>query len=110
MTNPVPFRLNDTNALRLLREIAADSARVVLLTHAKQRMRQRQITLAQVLDVMRKGWMAEPATVDNPILADQPWQAGTALLNLDPDEAVGDGWGVSYTLPIHMEKPQPHKE
>ncbi len=36
----------------------------MLLTHAKQRMRQRQITLAQVLDVMRKGRVAEPATVD----------------------------------------------
>lgn len=57
-----------------------------------------------------RGSIAEPATANNPILADQLWQAGTALLNLDPDEAVGDGWGVSYTLPIHMEKPQPHKE
>ena len=47
-----------------MREIAADSARVVLLAHAKQRMRQRQVTLAQVLDVLRKGRMAESASVD----------------------------------------------
>lgn len=64
MKEPTQFRLNDANALRLLREVAADSARVVLLAHARQRMKQRQITLTQVLDVLRKGSLAEPAALD----------------------------------------------
>ncbi len=64
MKEPTQFRLNDANALRLLREVAADSGRVVLLAHARQRMKQRQITLTQVLDVLRKGSLAEPAALD----------------------------------------------
>lgn len=61
---PKAFRLNDANALRLVREIAVDSGRVVVLPHAKQRMKSRHITLAQVLDVLRKGTLEEPAALD----------------------------------------------
>ena len=64
MANPIPYRLNDANARKLLREIAGDSARVVLLPHARQRMKQRQITLVQVLAVLRNGNLAEPAALD----------------------------------------------
>lgn len=64
MNTPAPFRLNDANALKLLREVAADSSRVVLLPHARQRMKQRHVTLPQVLDVLRKGGLAEPAALD----------------------------------------------
>lgn len=64
MANPIPYRLNDANALKLLREVAAESARVVLLHHARKRMRERQISLGQVLDVLRKGTLAEPAALD----------------------------------------------
>lgn len=64
MNRPTPYRLNDANALKLLREVAADSARVVLLPHARQRMKQRQVTLPQVLEVLRKGRLTEPAALD----------------------------------------------
>jgi hypothetical protein len=64
MKTPTPFRLNDANALKLLREVAADSARVVLLPHARQRMKQRHVTLLQVLEVLRKGTLSEPAALD----------------------------------------------
>jgi hypothetical protein len=64
MPNVRAFRLNDANALKLLREIAGDSGRVVILQHAKARMRERGITLPQVLEVLRKGSLAEPASLD----------------------------------------------
>ena len=64
MNRPTPFRLNDANALKLLREVSADSGRVVLLPHARQRMKQRHVTLPQVLDVLRKGVLVEPAALD----------------------------------------------
>jgi len=64
MANSTPYRLNDANALKLLREVAKDSGRVVLLRHARQRMKQRQITLAQVLTVLRTGSLAESAACD----------------------------------------------
>lgn len=64
MANPISYRLNDANALKLLREVAKDSGRVVLLRHARQRMKERQITLPQVLTVLQKGTLAEPAACD----------------------------------------------
>jgi hypothetical protein len=41
---PIPFKLNDTNLQRLIREAAADTARVFFSPHAKKRMRERKIT------------------------------------------------------------------
>ena len=64
MTNPIPYRLNDANALKLLRDVAKDSGRVVLLPHARKRMKERQITLAQVLTVLRTASLAESAACD----------------------------------------------
>jgi hypothetical protein len=64
MSNARAFRLNDANALKLLREIVKDSGRVVVLKHAKARMKERGITLPQVLEVLRKGSLAEPACLD----------------------------------------------
>ncbi len=40
---PLPFRLSGPMALRLIREIAQDSSRVVVTTHARKRMLQRRI-------------------------------------------------------------------
>lgn len=56
-----PLQLSDVGFLRKLRSIAADSARVVLTTHAKARMRQRRINLKQVLHCLQKGHIVEPA-------------------------------------------------
>jgi hypothetical protein len=61
---PLPLKLNDANALKRLREIATDSARVIFTRHAKQRMKQRRITTAQVLACLSAGSIAEPAHID----------------------------------------------
>lgn len=64
MVQPVPLRMNDATALKVLREIARDSANVVFTHHARQRMRQRKITPAQVLACLQRGIVSEPVTLD----------------------------------------------
>ena len=56
-----PLPLNDANFLQRLRLIVADSSRIVLLKHAKERMRKRKISFRQVLDCLRSGRIAERA-------------------------------------------------
>jgi len=58
-----PFPLNDANFLKRLRDVAADSARVKLTVHARERMGQRRLTLPQVLDCLRRGRIDESATL-----------------------------------------------
>lgn len=60
-SSPLPFALNDANFLKRLRQAAADSSRVVVLSHAGKRMKQRRVTFAQVLSCLRKGMVREPA-------------------------------------------------
>ena len=55
------MQLSDAGFLKKLRAIAKDSHRVVLTSHAKQRMKQRRINLRQVLECLRKGRINEPA-------------------------------------------------
>lgn len=57
----LPFALNDANFLKRLRQAAADSSRVVVVQHAKQRMRERKINLNQVISCLQKGTVSEPA-------------------------------------------------
>lgn len=64
MSDPVPLRMNDASALKLLREIAADSARVIFTHHALQRMRQRKVSTSQVLTCLQRGIVAEPVALD----------------------------------------------
>lgn len=47
-----------------IRASAKHSANVVLTTHAQQRMRQRRITLAMVLDVLQHGTLSRPPEPD----------------------------------------------
>ncbi|WP_322094580.1 DUF4258 domain-containing protein [Paraburkholderia bannensis] len=61
-TQPTPFRLNDANLQRLIRETAQDTARVFMSPHAKRRMRERKITPTQVYDCLRRGSVFEPHT------------------------------------------------
>jgi hypothetical protein len=56
-----PLKLSDHSFTKMLRAIAVDSDRVVLTKHAKKRMKQRRISLAQVLVCLRKGRIVEPA-------------------------------------------------
>ena len=61
MAKVQPLRPSDASFIRKLRAIAADSNRVVLTDHAKKRMKERRITLRQVLECLRKGRIDEPA-------------------------------------------------
>jgi hypothetical protein len=58
------FEMNDATLRRKIAEIAADSSRVVITAHAKQRMRKRSVLLTQVLYVLRRGHVVEPAHLD----------------------------------------------
>ena len=64
MPDPVPLRMNDTTALRILREIAEDSARVIFTKHASQRMRQRKVSPVQVIACLQRGIIREPVALD----------------------------------------------
>ena len=58
---PLPFALNDANFLKRLRSAAADSAHVLVMPHAKKRMRERKISMVQILACLKKGTISEPA-------------------------------------------------
>ncbi len=64
MPEPVSLRMNDASALKLLREIAADSARVIFTHHARQRMRQRKVSPVQVIACPQRGVVREPVALD----------------------------------------------
>lgn len=61
MITPLPFILNDANFLKRLHLAAADTARIVTMPHAVKRMKQRKVTLNQVVECLRKGMVSEPA-------------------------------------------------
>lgn len=56
--------MTEHTALRLIREIAADSSRVFLSAHARQRMRERHISVRQVFECLKRGQIAEPPHQD----------------------------------------------
>jgi hypothetical protein len=56
--------MNDVSLKRKIAQLAADSSRVVILPHARRRMRQRHILLTQVLHCLRSGNVIEPAHLD----------------------------------------------
>lgn len=64
MAEPVPLRMNDATALKVLREIAQDSAQVIFTHHARQRMRQRKVSPVQVLTCLQRGIASEPVALD----------------------------------------------
>lgn len=55
----LPLNLSPISALRIVRAIAADSSKVKLTRHARERMAQRDITLPQLLRCLRTGRIAE---------------------------------------------------
>jgi hypothetical protein len=61
---PIPFEMNDRLLARRIAELARDSSRVVLLPHAKRRMQKRGVSYSQVLQVLTKGVVVEPAHRD----------------------------------------------
>ena len=58
------MRMNDATALKLLREIARDSARVIFTAHARQRMRPRKVTPVQLMACLQYGTVSEPVALD----------------------------------------------
>ena len=58
---PLPLPLNDANFLKLLRVTAAVSSNIVIVSHAKTRMRERQISMGQVVKCLQKGTISESA-------------------------------------------------
>jgi len=64
MPDPVPLRMNDATALKLLREIAQDSAKVIFTEHAKARLRGRKVTPVQVITCLQRGIISEPVALD----------------------------------------------
>src|SRR5713226_1488047 len=59
MAEIVPPQLTAQTALRMVRELAADSGRIVILEHCRVRMVQRRITRRQVELCMQKGTISE---------------------------------------------------
>jgi len=53
--------MNDATLLRIIRGIAKDTSRIFIVRHARQRMRERKISMSQVYRCIRKGHITEPA-------------------------------------------------
>lgn len=60
----LPFRLSRSQGLKLIREAAEDTGRIILTHHAERRMRQRRITMTQVIACLRKGVITEGPALD----------------------------------------------
>jgi Domain of unknown function (DUF4258) len=59
MATVVPMKMSKPMALRIIRELAADSDRIVVIAHARQRQKQRCITRRQVELCLRNGFIQE---------------------------------------------------
>jgi hypothetical protein len=57
--NVAQLQLSIERAIQLIREAAQDTSRIRWSGHARKRMRKRQITTRQVLDVLDKGRIVE---------------------------------------------------
>lgn len=55
----VPLRLTATAALRMVRELAADTDRIVVLSHATARARKRRISRRQIELCCQRGTISE---------------------------------------------------
>jgi Domain of unknown function (DUF4258) len=59
MAEVVPLSLTTPAALRMVRELAADTSRIVVIQHAKERQRKRGITRRQIELCLQKGSIIE---------------------------------------------------
>jgi uncharacterized protein DUF4258 len=55
MAETVPLKLTAAAALRMVRDLAAESSRIVILNHCRERMVQRNINRRQVELCLQKG-------------------------------------------------------
>lgn len=65
MAEVIPLKITEHRALNTIRAAAADSSRVVLLSHAKQQMRKRRINAKQVISCLQKGVIIEGPALDS---------------------------------------------
>lgn len=59
MPNIIPIKMNDAEALIILRECMTEDSKIFISPHAKKRMTERNITLKQVLTCIEKGRISE---------------------------------------------------
>jgi len=59
MADIEPFRMSKPRALKMIKELAADSDKIVLVGHAKKRTKQRSITRPQIETCVRNGYISE---------------------------------------------------
>jgi hypothetical protein len=59
-----PDKLSRSDAIKLVRELAADSANVALTKHCRERMQERDVTLRQILDCLLKGIISDGPAID----------------------------------------------
>ena len=64
INGPLPFKLSAPAALRIIRETAQDTSRVIVTTHAKRRMKERRISLTQIIDCLFHGQINEGPSLD----------------------------------------------
>jgi hypothetical protein len=64
MADPVPLRLRTSQAERLIQQLARDSGNVVLTTHAKERMAERDIVRHDLDRILRPGTVVEEPARD----------------------------------------------
>lgn len=64
MSNVLKLPLSEPQARQILRDTASNSARLIITHHAQERMSQRNISLQDVLTVLKKGRITEGPALD----------------------------------------------
>jgi hypothetical protein len=64
MVKPIPLRLRADQAERLIHRLARDSGNVILTTHAKERMAERDIVRHDLDRILRAGTVLEEPSRD----------------------------------------------
>jgi hypothetical protein len=59
MAEAVPFALTAPMAIQMVRQLAADSGRIVILEHCRRRMIRRHVTRRQIELCLQKGTISE---------------------------------------------------
>jgi hypothetical protein len=59
MAEVIPLRMSKPMALAHIRDLAADSNKIVVIAHGRQRQNERTITRRQIEECVRAGYIAE---------------------------------------------------
>lgn len=86
---PIPEELSKRRALKTIRTAANKSINVFIEIHAEERMEEREITLTQVLRVLRTGTIFDGPT-DN--LLENNWECG--VKGFSAGETIGLRIGI----------------